>query len=105
MRTASVARTGVGASAWLPLDPYSTGYAEGLYAKLTSAATYSIEVTPDNIFDPTVTPTAYPCDVAVLTAATTTQSGALLKPARAARINITSGGGTVTLSVVERGVI
>lgn len=103
MRPASVTRTGVGVTPWLPLDPYSSGYGDGLYAKLTAACTYSIEVTPDNIFDPTVTPQAYPCDVAALTAATTTQSGALLKAARAARLNITGGVGSVIFTVVPRG--
>lgn len=104
MRASSVSQTGVGASAWMPLDSYTTGYGDGLYAQLTGTATYSVEVTPDNAFDTTVTPQAYPCDIVALTAATTTSSGALLKAARFVRVNIASGTGTVKLTAIVRGV-
>lgn len=104
MRPASVTRVGTGASAWLPIDMYSEGYGDGLYCKVSGGPpTYSVEVTPDDVYDATITPQAYPCDIAALTAATTTQSGALLKAARAVRVNITGGSGTVVLTVVVRG--
>lgn len=106
MRAAKVTRTGAGVSAWLPLDPYSGGYGDGLYAKVTGSATYGIEVTPDDIFDPAVAPQAYPCDIVALAAgATTTQSGSLLKAARAVRINQTVGAGSVELTVITRGIV
>jgi hypothetical protein len=104
MRPASVTTPGgTAASSWLPLDHLTSGYGDGLYCKVTGTATYSVEVTPDNIFDSAVTPQAYPCDIVALTAATTTQSGSLLKAARAVRVNQASGAGTVTLTAVVRG--
>lgn len=104
MRPASVTQVGNGASTWLPLDHLSDGYGDGLYAQVVAGGpTYSVEVTPDDVFNPAVTPVAYPCDIVALTAATTTQSGALLKAAKAVRVNIASGGGTVKLTAVVRG--
>lgn len=103
MRPASITTAGAGLSVWLPLDPYAQDTHVGLYAQLlTGTPTYTVEVTPDDIFDPTVTAVGYPTDIAVLTAATATQSGALLKPARAARVNQT-GGGTIKLTAVVAG--
>lgn len=103
MRPATVTSSGAGATVWLPLDPYSQDTNVGLYARLVSGTpTYTIEVTPDDVFDATVTPTAYPTDVAALTAATATASGALLKPARAVRINQT-GAGVIALTAVVPG--
>lgn len=105
MRAASVTQVGNGASTWLPIDQYSEGFGDGLYAQVVSGTpTYSVEVTPDDVFNPAVTPIAYPCDITVLTAATATQSGALVKAAKAVRVNIASGGGTVKLTAVVRGI-
>jgi hypothetical protein len=100
MRPSGNSQTGVGAAAWVPLDPYTAADNVGLYVKATGTVTYSVEVTPDNIFDSAITPQAYPCDVAALTAATTTQSGVMTKPARAARVNVTAGTGVAALTVV-----
>ena len=103
MRPCTVTSVGAGNTAWMPLDPYTQETNVGLYARLISGTpTYTVEVTPDDVFDPTVTPTAYPTDVAALTAATATASGALLKPARAVRINQT-GAGSIALTAVVPG--
>ena len=105
MRTSSVTRAGIGVSAALPLDPYTVGAAPGLYLKPGAGATCSVEITPDNVFDATVVPTWFPCNIAALTGATANASGALTQGARAARINQTVGGTTSTLQVVEQGII
>lgn len=105
MRPASTTTPGgVSVSLWLPLDPYATGANDGLYAKVTGAATYSVEVTPDDVFDTTVTPTAFPCGIAALTAVAANGQGALAYAARAVRVNQTAGAGTVKLTAVVRGV-
>jgi len=104
MRVASVSVTGTADSAALPLDSLTDGYGDGLYLSVGSGCTASVQVTPDNIFDPTVTPNWYACNVAALTAATAgLSSGALLQAARAVRIHQTAGAAASTLKVVVRG--
>lgn len=104
MRPASVTTPGgAGVSAWLPLDHLSDGYGDGLYAKVTGAVVYSVELTPDNVFDVTVTPTAYPCNIAALTGVNANASGVLAQAAKAVRVNQSAGAGTVTLTAVVRG--
>lgn len=103
MRVAQVSVTGVAVSAWLPLDQYTESTGDGLFLKVGAGATASLEVTADNIFDPTVTPTAFPIGVAGFTGATTNVAGALPYAARAIRINQTVGGSTSTLQAVVRG--
>lgn len=103
MRVSLVTRTGVGTSAWLPLDALTCGYGDGLYLIPGAGATVSVEVTPDNIFDPNATIVAFPCNVAALTGAVANASGALLQAARAVRINQTVGASLSTLEVVVRG--
>lgn len=95
--------SGVSTSAWLPLDMYSSGYGDGMFVKVTGSVTYSVEITPDDVFNPTVTPNAYPCGVAALTAASTTQQGALLIAAKAVRVNQTAGAGSTVFTVVVKG--
>jgi hypothetical protein len=102
MRPSSKTQVGNGASAWMPLDHNAANF--GLFAEVLSGGpTYSVEITPDNVYDPAVTATAYPCQIVALTAATTTQDGLLTLPCVAVRINITGGGGTVKLTAVPGG--
>lgn len=106
MRATGQSQTGVGVGNWVPIDPYSGGYADGIYVAVTGTVTYSVEVTPDKIFSDAVPPptiTAYPCGVAALTAATTTQCGALPYAARAIRLNVSAGTGTALLTFIQRG--
>ena len=104
MRTTSVSVTGVAASAWLPLDAGTVGTNHGLYFTPGSGATVTVQVTPDDVFDPTVTPTAYAIPVAALVAATTAQAAALPLGAKAIRMNQTVGVSTSTLKVVTQGI-
>lgn len=104
MRVSTVSVTGVAASAWLPIDHYTSGYGDGIYLDLGAGATASVEVTPDNVFDPAVTPKAYACGVATLTGATTDVCAMLPLAAVAVRLNQTAGATTSILKVVVRGV-
>lgn len=103
MRVTSKTVTGVAASGWLPLDAYLPGSFDGIYIEPGAGATVSVEVTPDDVFDPNVTPTAFPCGVAALTGATTNVASALQFAARAVRLNQTVGVTTSTITVVSRG--
>ena len=103
MRVSTITVTGVGQSPWLPIDHLSDGYGDGLYLKPGAGATCSVEVTPDDIQNPLVTPTAFPCNIAALTGATGNASGGLTQAAKAVRINQTVGASVSTLVVVVRG--
>lgn len=103
MRIATVTRTGVGASAWLPLDHYTSGVEDGIFV-FPNGGTVTIQVTPDDVFDPTVTPTAFDLP-APFAGATTNVAAALPYAAKAIRINQTVGAGTSTLKVAVRGVL
>ena len=103
MRPSSASITGVGSSPWIPLDMYSdSGAADGLFTNITGTVSYGLDVTGDNIFDPTVTPVAHALG-APWSALTANSAGVLPFAARAVRANNTSGTGTVTLTVVTRG--
>lgn len=104
MRPASVSLgAGVtGVSAWLPLDPYTDADLNGLYLKFASTGTATLEVTPDDVFNPTVTPVAFAL-AAPFVGATTNQAGQLVLAAKAVRINAAANATGITLTVVVSG--
>lgn len=103
MRTTQVSVTGVAASVALPLDPYTVGAPEGLFLDVGAGCTVSVEATPDNVFDPTVTPGWFALP-APLAGATADQAVALGFAVKALRLNQTVGANTTTLKVVSRGI-
>jgi hypothetical protein len=104
MRPASVTTPGgVATSAWLPLDPYTDADLVGLFTYLSGAATYDVQMTPDDVFNPTVVPVAYPVGIAAMAGASANQAAALGVPCKAVRINQTAGAGTVRLTAVVSG--
>lgn len=105
MRVITGSVTGVAASAWLPLDQYTSGFGDGVYLDLGAGCTASVEVTPDDVFDPDVTPKAYPCGVTALTGATTDVAAQLPFAARAVRLNQTVGAAQSFIKVAVKGLI
>lgn len=105
MRVASVSTPGgAGVSPWLPLDQYTdSGAADGLFCKVNGTVVFGLEVTPDDVFNPAVTPTAYPLSAPFAPGGAANVSGVLPYAAKAVRVNQASGAGTVTLSVAVRG--
>ena len=99
MRNVVINQSGVGVSAWAPVDrnlvPFNLGYA----AVITGSPTYAIEYTYDNVFDPSITPTAFKAQ----TGKTANQDGAMNQPIVAMRINITAVAvsGAVKLTLVQ----
>ena len=88
-----------GASAWFPLDWYQTPMNVGIGVEISATATYTVEITFDDIFDSTVTPVAFP--VSGLTAATTNATGNIAFPVRAIRLNVAANTGTVKITVLQ----
>lgn len=105
MRMTQISVSGVAASAWLPVDFYTNGGGLGLYLDVGAGSTVSVEITPDNVLDPAVTPTAWPCGIAALTAATADAAASLTLPCKAVRLNQTVAGAATTLKAVQAGLM
>ena len=104
MRVAStVTPGGVGVSPWLPLDQYTDASSDGIFTLVNGTVSYALEVTPDDIFNPAVTPVAFALGAPFAAGALANAAGALPYAAKAIRVNQASGAGTVTLKVVVRG--
>jgi hypothetical protein len=103
MRSTTVSQTGTGQSVALPINRYVEGVGTGLFTKVTGTATYTIECTPDNVQDPTITPVWYPVLVPALTGATQNANGLMQVPAEAVRVNVASGSGIVVLVALVQG--
>ena len=99
MRPQIFSQTGVGTSAWIPLDYKQSPFNVGFGVVTNGTVTYDIEHTFDDVFDSTVTPTAF--KHGTLTAQTTNKDGNYAFPIRAIRINNTSGTGTTTLTILQ----
>lgn len=99
MRPVVVSKTGVGTSTIVPVNYAQAPFNVGVAAVLSGTATFSIQHTYDNIFDLDVTPNWF-TDVDLL-GKTANVDGAFVTPIRAIRVNITSGTGTVTLTVLQ----
>lgn len=71
---------------------------------VTGAATYGVEVTNDNLFDPAVTPTWRNSDTAALNpGATATQRGLQTTPVTGVRVSMTAGAGSIAIMVQQMG--
>jgi hypothetical protein len=99
MRPQVISITGTGTTAWIPLDYKQSPFNVGLGAVVNGSVTYDIEHTFDEVFDSTVTPTAF--KHAVLAAQTTNKDGNYAFPVRAVRINNTAGTGSTTLTILQ----
>lgn len=99
MRPQIVSKTGTGTSAWIPVDHYQSPFNVGLGAVVNGSVTYTIEHTFDDVFDTSVTPTAFAHST--LAAQTTNKDGNYAFPVRAIRINNTLGTGSTTLTILQ----
>ncbi len=86
-----------------PLDFTTTAVGIGFVCKVSGTVNYSVEHTYDNVLDPAVSPTWLPHGVSNMTNATTTQESNFVIPVSGMRVVINSGGGTVTLVVLNQG--
>lgn len=99
MRPQIFSLTGTGTSAWIPLDYKQSPFNVGFGVVVNGTITYDIEHTFDDVFDTTVTPTAF--KHASLTAQTTNKDGSYIVPIRAIRINNTAGTGSTTVTLLQ----
>lgn len=100
MRPTSVTVTNAATSTWIPVDYTKTAFNLGIMVDVTSGTpTWVVQVTMDDPFDSTITPTAVAAP-APLETGTTDEVGSITVPCRAVRITQT-GTGVSTMTVVQ----
>ena len=102
MRPQVVTRSASRATPWIPVDMYQTPFNIGFGVVLsnTPSLTYTVEHTFDDVFDPAVTPVAFPHVTVV--GQTTNKDGNYAFPVRAVRLNITVyASGTAALTILQ----
>lgn len=99
MRPQVITKSSSGTTEWIPVDYKQSPFNVGFGVVVSGSLTYDIEHTFDDVFDSTVTPTAF--KHSSLTAQTTNKDGNYAFPIRAIRINNTAGTGTTTLTILQ----
>ena len=99
MRPQIFSQTGVGTSAWIPLDYKQSPFNVGFGVVTNGTVTYDIEHTFDDVFDSSITPTAF--KHSSLTSQTINKDGNYAFPIKAVRINNTDGTGTTTVTLLQ----
>ena len=103
MKPQVVSRSAAGTTAWIPVNfRTESGFGIGIGCIATGTLTYSVEHTFDDVFDPTVTPTAFAHST--IAAQTASKDGNYAFPVRAVRLNITAyTSGSVTMTLLQFG--
>jgi hypothetical protein len=99
MRPQVISITGTGTTAWIPLDYKQNPFNIGLGIVVNGTITYDIEHTFDDVFNASVTPTAF--KHSTLVAQTANKDGNYAFPVRAVRVNNTAGTGSTTLTILQ----
>ena len=99
MRPQVIKQTGTGSTAWIPLDYKQSPFNVGFGVVVSGTATYTIEHTFDDVFDSSITPTAFQHSTVVGQSANANSNYAF--PVRAVRITISAGTGSATLTLLQ----
>jgi hypothetical protein len=99
MRPQVIKKSLTGTTAWIPLDYKQSPFNIGLAVVVNGTITYDIEHTFDDVFDSTITPTAF--KHSTLVSQTTNKDGNYAFPIRAIRLNNTAGTGDTTLTILQ----
>jgi hypothetical protein len=87
-----------------PPDIYLNPFNISLRADVTGVATYTVEWTNDDVFDPDFDPaTAQWTAVVGMTDAVADANATLISPVRGIRMRQTAGAGSVNLAIVQSG--
>ncbi len=93
------------ASAWIPVDYRQSGFNLGIQVDVSAGAnlTWGVQMTADDIFNSSVTPTAITLASGTgLDTGTGDEYGALTTPCRAVRLNVSAWvGGSATMTVIQ----
>lgn len=101
--SAGVLDVNIGALPWWPLDIYTPNQVTNISATIVSGtATYTVEYTNEDPFDPNITQQEVNHPDANLVGASTDQTGFTTTLMRAVRFNIASGTGQLRATVVQQ---
>mgnify|MGYP000884397961 CR=1 FL=1 len=105
MRPTTVTVAGIGDSAVIVPDHYQSPSTVALGAKISATATYSVQHTFDDVFDPNFNAgTATWLNHATMNALTANADGNYAYPPRGIRLHVTASTGSVTLVVNQAGI-
>ncbi len=100
MRPQVITKSSSGTTAWIPVDYKQSPFNVGFGVVVSGTLTYDIEHTFDDVFDSTVTPTAF--KHATVVSQTTNKDGSYTAPVRAIRLNVTAfTAGSATLTLLQ----
>lgn len=99
----TVAASSATTSGWIPLNQHKTPFNVGFGCVVTGTVSYKVEHTFDDVFDTSVTPTAFTHED--VSAASQNADGNYAFPVAAVRVVAVTAatGGTVTLTVRQAG--
>lgn len=99
MRPVTLTVSGVGNSPIVPMDFRAQNFSIGFGCVITGTATYSVQHTFDDIYNPAITPTWF--NNSTVTAATTNMDGNYAFPIRAMRLSVAASTGSVTINILS----
>jgi len=104
MRPQSVTVSSSTSSAWIPVDWRKEDFNLGIMVDVSAGAslTWSVEMTMDDIYDPTITPTAVVAP-APLDTGTADEVGQITIPCRAVRLTLVWVSGSAKMTIVQAG--
>lgn len=104
MRSIVVSKTGAGTSNVVPLDTYRAAFEVSIGCAVSGTVNYKIQHTYDDPFAATFSAaSATWFDHPTITGKTANADGSYTAPVKAVRINIASGSGSVTATIVQTG--
>lgn len=99
MRPVTLTVTGVGTSAPVPMDFRAQNFNIGFGCEITGTATYGVQHTFDDIYNPAITPVWF--NHAFVNGVTTNMDGNYAFPIRAMRLNVSASTGSVTINILS----
>jgi len=99
MRPQVISLTGTGTTAWIPLDYKQNPFNIGFGVVVSGTITYDVEHTFDDVYNTSITPTAFTHDT--VTAKSDSQDGNYAYPIRAVRLSNTAGTGSTTMTLLQ----
>jgi hypothetical protein len=99
--------TGVANSASIPMDHRAQFFNVGIEVLVSATATYNVQYTLDDIYNPLITPTWFNVTTTIPVAGTTfvgasaNAVGNVTVPCSAMRLNVTASTGTVTMTLLQ----
>lgn len=100
MRAVTEIVRGVGNSPTIPMDFRAQAFNVGIQVVVTGTVTYTVQITLDDIYDPTVVPTWSNMPMP-FTGATATLVGNMTIPVKAMRLSVTAGTGNATITLLQ----